>query len=339
MSAMIDTSNGRINFAYSGDGAEIWWNPPAANRLPDGASLDDYLKMGGLTHTYEKAQAFVSNNGNIVAVPDQYFIRRRDNGFVTSGSVSEQYKIHQPREQAEAFRNLIEVSDKLRMSSAASLDFGRRMFLCAEYQDNFTVAGDNFKAFLLASTSFDATLASILSCSLVRTICKNTQDAALAAAGKNKVKTNHRTHYDAKQAAEVLAAILQQTTKFKKVGDAMALVQQSEKELAAYFKQILNIDPKLEGKAEFDKLSTRLQNSYTKLWQDYQQTTKETDKGTAWAAFQTVTRFVDHDRSVKHGGLNEHEARFISAQYGTGAALKQKAWDLLMPAVLEKVAA
>jgi hypothetical protein len=68
---MIDTSNGRINFAYSGDGAEIWWNPPAANRLPDNATIDDYLKMGGLTHTYDKLQAYTIIDGIPVKVADQ----------------------------------------------------------------------------------------------------------------------------------------------------------------------------------------------------------------------------------------------------------------------------
>ncbi len=45
-------------------------------------------------------------------------------------------------------------------------------------------------------------------------------------------------------------------------------------------------------------------------------------KGTAWGAFNAVAEYVDHVR-----GSDELEKRANSLLFGSGAALKQAAWD------------
>ena len=44
-------------------------------------------------------------------------------------------------------------------------------------------------------------------------------------------------------------------------------------------------------------------------------------KGTAWAGFNSVVEYIDYIR-----GTDENRAKSIL--YGSGATLKQKAWDL-----------
>ena len=52
---------------------------------------------------------------------------------------------------------------------------------------------------------------------------------------------------------------------------------------------------------------------------------------TRWDAFNAVTEFVDHRRSVRVAeGRDRSEARFESAVFGTGDDLKAKAYDLLL---------
>ena len=52
-----------------------------------------------------------------------------------------------------------------------------------------------------------------------------------------------------------------------------------------------------------------------------------------------MTRYVDHDRSTRRGsGIDtEDEARFASANFGSGDALKGKALAFLMPRIKDKV--
>jgi hypothetical protein len=80
-------------------------------------------------------------------------------------------------------------------------------------------------------------------------------------------------------------------------------------------------------------------NQFSALRSAYSATVREgTERGTVWTALNAVTRYVDHDRSTRNGD-NQESARFDSAQFGSGAALKAQAWNLLMPLVRDKVAA
>jgi hypothetical protein len=46
-------------------------------------------------------------------------------------------------------------------------------------------------------------------------------------------------------------------------------------------------------------------------------------KGTLWAAFNGVTEYVDYTRTTRGGS----DSRAKSLLFGSGATLKQKAWD------------
>ena len=51
--------------------------------------------------------------------------------------------------------------------------------------------------------------------------------------------------------------------------------------------------------------------------------------GTTWALFNGITEWVDHERGTR-GGESAEAKRFESATWGSGAALKQKAWDVML---------
>ena len=54
-------------------------------------------------------------------------------------------------------------------------------------------------------------------------------------------------------------------------------------------------------------------------------------RGTAWAAFNAVTEFVDHVRSTRGVDSRDRAARRLdSAWFGSGAKLKAQAWDLAL---------
>jgi hypothetical protein len=56
----------------------------------------------------------------------------------------------------------------------------------------------------------------------------------------------------------------------------------------------------------------------------------ETEGATRWDAFNAVTEYVDHSRTIRvSGGRNRQEARFESVLLGSGDDLKARAFDLL----------
>jgi hypothetical protein len=79
-------------------------------------------------------------------------------------------------------------------------------------------------------------------------------------------------------------------------------------------------------------MKTQTVNQLNNLFDCYAATIKEgTPVGTAWATLNAVTRYVDHDRTTRdHSGDGEMVSRFASAQYGSGAAMKERAVDYLV---------
>jgi len=114
----------------------------------------------------------------------------------------------------------------------------------------------------------------------------------------------------------------------------MAGVEMSAQQISEFFKTILEIP----FDAKKDDISSRKYNQFLELGQAYSTSVREgAEKNSVWAALQAVTRYADHDRSVQKGSQREDVARFNSAQFGTGDAIKGKAMQLLLPMVKDKV--
>jgi phage/plasmid-like protein (TIGR03299 family) len=277
------------------------------------------------------AYADVSEDATItkmVPVPGQVFITRSDTHGVL-GYASDGYQTVQPIDVLNWFQQYIGVDERFQLDVAGSLDGGKRIWATATFNGDLEVAGDRHTARLLMTTSFDCTQATNNLGTMTRGVCDNTVSAALAYA-KAIVRTSHRSRFNPAQVGSELADIAQGFAEYKKIGDAMAQVTLTKEEVSAFFKSCLDIP--LEAKQE--ELSTRKLNQFTSLVDALKTTKRErnTDQLDAWAALNAITRYVDHDRSSR-GGDNAGVARFASSQFGSGAALKGKAWDLLMPRV------
>ena len=109
------------------------------------------------------------------------------------------------------------------------------------------------------------------------------------------------------------------------MGDAMATHHVDNDKIVHLFRHLLDIGP--NDKAA--DLSTRKMNQFDALSRSYDQTCRETNgthAGTAWAALNAVTRYVDHDRSTRSGdGATAAATRFMSSQFGSGNAMKERA--------------
>jgi hypothetical protein len=179
-------------------------------------------------------------------------------------------------------------------------------------------------------------------------VCNNTFDASMVDR-RSEVRTRHNTSFNHEQVGRELARIAQGFSTFKAVGDALAQNHMAGDEVSRFFKTLLDIPFNPEtGQTKEDEVSTRKQNQFADLRTAYAKTATETEKGTAWCAFNAVTRYVDHDRSTRtigaHSGQDareragaQAEAQFASAQFGSGASMKAQAMALLMPRVKDKV--
>jgi hypothetical protein len=111
------------------------------------------------------------------------------------------------------------------------------------------------------------------------------------------------------------------------MAEAMIAADMSAEQVSQFFKQCLDIP----FDAKQADLSTRKMNQFQALRNAYSATVQEGTKPLSqWAALNAITRYVDHDKTTR-GSDNKDEARVLSANFGSGAALKAKAVALLMP--------
>ena len=164
---------------------------------------------------------------------------------------------------------------------------------------------------------------------MTRVVCRNTLRAAHMSA-KAMVKTRHNTRFNGAQVAKELGQIAQSFAEFKAMGDAMAQSAMTRDSVQSFFATLLGVDPN----AKAADISTRTKNIAQDLAASYRRTQSErnTSRDDVWTALQAVTRYVDHDRSVRNAA-NETVGRFDSGTFGSGDAMKGKAINLLFPLV------
>lgn len=338
MADMIDMSNGRANMAFVGSRDDIWHK--LGNEIKADVTADELKTASGLTWLAKKvplwaniASLGLTDMAGAVRgkqVNGRSALVRSDTGQVL-GIVAEgdKYQEVQPSEVIDFFYRYVGVDSRFSVDTAGALKGGEIIWAMASFADELTVAGDKHKARLLLTTSFNGTQSTIAKATTVRVVCWNTLSAAIAKGGeKSEVRIRHSTRFDAARVARELSQVVEGYAAYKAMGDAMVQVEMSKTELSNYFKALLDIP----FNAKSDEISTRKMNQFDSLKGAYGRTLQEgTKPGTQWAALNAVTRYVDHDKSTR-GGADANEARVLSAEFGSGAAMKQKAVQLLIGA-------
>ena len=335
MAHNIENRDGVYSFAFTGERSEIWHR--LGQELDASATRDEWLRAAGLTYRVEKVPAIASLNGdafNHLAPEDRFvetdkkFLARQDNGHVL-GIAGDGYQVVQPVDVWDWFENYITVDDRFHIDAAGVLGSGERLWITARFNGSLEVAGDRHLARLLMSTSFDASQATRNEATMTRVVCRNTLRAAHMSA-KAMVKTRHNTRFNGAQVARELGQIAQSFAEFKAMGDAMAQSSMTRESVQSFFATLLGVDPN----AKAADISTRTKNIASDLAASYRRTQSErnTQRDDVWTALQAVTRYVDHDRSVRNA-VNETVGRFDSGTFGSGDAMKGKAMELLLPLV------
>lgn len=331
----IENKNGVFSFAFTGERSEIWHR--VGNEVEQGAGREVWLKAAGFDYYVEKVPAIASLNGAMFdhLPPEQRFVEtdkrftvRQDNGHVL-GIAGEGYQTVQPVDVWEWFENYITVDDRFHIDAAGVLGSGERLWMTARFNRSLDVAGDRHIPRLLMSTSFDASQATRNEATMTRVVCQNTLRAAHMNA-KALIKTRHNTRFDGKAVHKELAQIASSFVEFKAMGDAMAQQAMTRDSVQSFFATLLGVAPD----AKASDISTRTKNIATDLAASYRRTQHErnSSRDDVWTALQAVTRYVDHDRSVRNAP-NEVVGRFDSGTFGSGDQMKGKAMELLLPLV------
>ena len=313
MPHLIDT------IAYAG---ETPWHG-LGNHLPRNQPIEVCARKAGMDWTILDTPVCYRTNGidhdhAILTFGEQKVLYRSDSGVPLS-VVGDRYKVVQPRDVLEFYRDLTDVFG-YELETAGVLKNGRKLWALARTgQDAMLKNQDAVRSYLLLATSCDGTLATMAVPTTVRVVCNNTLQIALKGA-TSAVKVPHSTAFDPMLVKRQLGLATSSWAAFLYRIQTMANRNVSAKEATSYFERALSAVSQHHGRGQ---VNSRAIKRMQELFDGHGRGAElSTAKGTVWGLLNAVTEYVDHERRAL-----SREYRLDSAWFGQGAIMKQRAFD------------
>jgi len=328
MSHNLSQTDGKPSMFYTG---EVPWHG-LGKKLENAATAAEAIAAAGLDWKVNKEAIFLKDGSKI----DRQYATVRSDTKKALGVVGEVYRPLQNKE-AFSFFDAVVGSKEAIYTTAGALGDGERVWLLAKLPGHIRVIGDDIaeKYLLLTNTHNGTTTADILF-TPVRVVCQNTLNIALSdATRKQKIRHTRSMGLKVADVRAGLGIIQERFAQFEVQAQALVKVNFKQADLDTYFKAI-GLLPQKDN--EIAAMSTRAKNiieEVTKMFEHGKGNDLPGVKGTAWGAFNAVAEYVDYTRSVRGGDNSQErqESRTTSLLFGSGALLKQKAWDAAMDLV------
>lgn len=280
------------------------------------AGMDWQIQEAPVRFVTEKAGAF----GMLESFPENKVLFRSDNHEPLS-VVSQRFKVVQPNEILEFYRDLTEVSG-FELETAGVLKGGRKIWALARTGQSSTLKGNDVSnAYVLLATACDGTLATTAQFTSIRVVCNNTL-AVATGASNGAVKVRHSASFDAQAVKRQLGISVSKWGSFMYQMKGLSERKVKRHEAINYVSRVFSDDRKVDVGNASDRTMAKVLALFDGRGRGAE---LESSKGTAFGLLNSVTEFVDHERrarSVDH--------RLESAWFGQGAGLKEKALEQAM---------
>lgn len=331
MAHMIDETTGRAAMAYTG--ATPWHGLGQA--LTPGASIETWTREAGLGYDVLESPVQYSTpaSSELQRWPDRKVLHRSDTGAPLA-VVSDGYRVVQPSEIMDFFRELVELGG-FQLETAGALSDGRRVWALASVADAAPVVSqDLVKPYLLLGTSYDGTMATVAKFTAIRVVCNNTITAAVGGYGNGRVLESEKNLGYLKSAVRVLHS---ERFDAESVRLQLGIVANAWESFLVQSRQLAGQPMAAEAADAFvaellqpyhtSKLPMNETRAYKRIMALFNGGAIGSElpgvAGTKWAMLNAVTELVDHERG------RSNNTRIESAWFGAGAALKARAAELL----------
>lgn len=323
MSHELTMKGKQAEMAYRG---EVPWHG-LGQALKKGASIEEWTKAAGMAWKVLRskvrfaagpAETPAQMSSNILEWPEKHVLFRNDDHYPL-GIVSDNYKVVQPKEVLEFFRDLCK-NNEFEMETAGTLFGGRQYWALAKIGEKANIVkGDELRGYLLLTTSADGTKATTAKFVATRVVCYNTLSMAMGEAGKRQVKVSHRTEFHANDVKLDLGIGHAIFKDFIGVCKELTEYRPSEGEVTRYLATLLNENHVDKGEG------IGKSRAYVKILGLYQGDGLGSQlpgvKGTAWGLVNAVTEYIDHHRSSR-----EADTRLNNLWFGIGDKIKSAAF-------------
>ena len=246
------------------------------------------------------------------------------------GVVGSAYTPLQNEEHAE-FLNLLADQSGAVFDTAGSLREGRQVFVTMRLPRHLLVGGiDRVDLNIAALNSHDGSGAFRVLVTPVRVVCANTQHAALGNHVSSWAIRHTRNAKAAVQAArDSLGLTFAYVEAFETQAERLMDTTTTDAQFSALMYDVFGSPP---ADAPARTRTAHLARAATLDWLWHDAPTQREVRGTSWAAYQTVTEYLDHHAPVrdKTDPRTARALRLLTSD--EPARLKARAWAALVPA-------
>lgn len=275
--------------------------------VPTTAGID----LGSITKEFEKRKVLYRNDSN-----------------TGLSVVSDSYKIVQPKEVLEFFRDIVAAGD-MHLETAGALFGGTRYWAMANANfEGEVIRGDTIKGRLLLTSSCDGTLATTAKFVSERVVCNNTLRIAMGekdAEAKPQVRVTHGAVFDPAKIKEALGLLDHGWHNFMTNIKKMAKTKTTDATVKHFIAQImLNTEQLKAYDAEPTDVHKRVDAKLDTIFQMYKGAGMGATEvtGTLWGALNAITEYADH----RIGKIDDN--KLWNSWFGYGENLKNKAFEL-----------
>lgn len=288
----------------------------------------DAIIHAALNWTVSTEDAYTVTADGLQLLPGVRAIRRDDTGEIL-GSTGD---VWTPVQNVDAFGFMDSiVGDQLAMfHTAGALGNGSKVWISAEIPGEMRIRKapkDVSKGYLLLTNSHKGNESLRAWFTSVRVVCQNTLMAAEGARGRSEgIRIRHTKNAttaidDARKALGLAVKTFEQTDEIQN------RLAETPISIPAFRDYVETLVPDNDEA----KSNSRTQNIRAAIAENFRSIEFPEIRDTYWAAVNAVTKYADHQKSVRGTSDAERASnRLESAWFGTGADLKADAWDLAL---------
>ena len=211
--------------------------------------------------------------------------------------------------------------------TAGSLYGGKRIWVMAKLPDDIKITPDDvIQPYILLSNSHDGSTALRMQITPIRVVCANTLSVALGSNGGFYAKHTRNVMQRAKDAREVLGLANAYYEMFARQVDQLVNTRMTVIEVQEYLQKVYQFKADQTYADQDHRIVKAYETTLDLL--GHPTNTLGGIQGTQWAAYNAVTYYIDHEKPVR-GQAYRDDRILDSSWFGTGAGIRQRAYDLL----------
>ena len=314
-------------------GAKSAWHG-LGQTIEPGDSIETIARKGHVDWEALVVPSQYEFGGQMRIAPESFHMVRSDNGASLS-VMSKRYKPVQPADVLGFFRDFVLTDERFSLETVGALKGGKVIWAMAKFAEPLAPMGEAHVPYVFLTTSYNGSLATTAQATMTRVVCNNTLTGAMMRGKDACIKVPHYRDFNRDSvkadAVERLASVIKSFDDYGAMAEALAGVRLAAHQVEGLFTR-LTIDKAAKGDAAKEAgPSGKARNQLAALLESYRDTLAEGTKGgTAWAALNAVTRYVDHRMTVRDTcGDGKAATQMASALLGSGANLKREALAVL----------